>query len=59
MRYFGGKAKIANQLSNYINNLSCNISEANKESLNISHNLLTHTHTHRTSMLSRSVEVVM
>jgi DNA adenine methylase len=50
MRYFGGKAKIAKQISSYINNLSCNISEVNKESPNISQNLLTHTHTHTHSV---------
>lgn len=42
MRYFGGKSKIAKNISQYINNIIekgnyiCNISEENKESQNIS-----------------------
>jgi len=52
MRYFGGKSKIANEISTYINNLyeevakKCNISEANKKFQNILLNSSTHTHTH-------------
>ena len=53
MRYFGGKSKIAKNISNYINNLinggliECNISEASKESQNTYQSILTpHTHTH-------------
>lgn len=53
MRYFGGKAKIAKDISNYINNLLnkgdslCNILEENKEYQNKYQSSLTlHTHTH-------------
>ncbi len=56
MRYFGGKSKIAKDISQYINNIilkgnnTCNISEENNESQNISLKksieLPTHTHTH-------------
>lgn len=54
MRYFGGKSKIAKNISQYINNIiekglhTCNISEESKESQNIflkkSIELPTHTH---------------
>ena len=53
MRYFGGKSKIAKDISNYINSLitegvnDCNTSEENKELLSISQNgsiITTHTH---------------
>jgi len=51
IRYFGGKSKIAGQISEYINNLRsssvCSISEENKRLQNISQiSLTTHTHTH-------------
>lgn len=53
MRYFGGKVKIAKDISNYINNLLkkgfnvCNTLEENKEYQHKSQTLLTlHTHTH-------------
>lgn len=53
MRYFGGKSKIAKDISQYINNIVegennlCNILEENKESQNTYQNTLTpHTHTH-------------
>jgi DNA adenine methylase len=53
LRYFGGKARIATQIANYINNLGgtslCNTSEANPNLVNQSQSILipyTHTHTH-------------
>ena len=50
MRYFGGKSKIAKDISNYINNLLednlCNISVVSKESQSKLATLSTHTHTH-------------
>lgn len=51
MRYFGGKAKIANQIANFINNIEedsqCNILEVNKElPSTFRDSLMTHTHTH-------------
>ena len=53
MRYFGGKSKIAKDISECINNIidgglnTCNISEENKRFQNISQSTLTlHTHTH-------------
>jgi hypothetical protein len=53
IRYFGGKSKIANSISEYINKLIdnggivCNILEENKRFQNTSQSTLTlHTHTH-------------
>jgi DNA adenine methylase len=49
MRYFGGKSKIAKEISNYINQVGgygeCSISAESKESRNKLVNLSTHTHT--------------
>lgn len=48
MRYFGGKARIAGKIADYINNLyetQCNISEEKQEFQNKSQNTLTSTHT--------------
>ena len=51
MRYFGGKSKIAKDISNYINNLMegnlCNTLVESNESQNKSQSSLTHTHTLR------------
>ena len=53
IRYFGGKSKIAKDISNYINNLiqkgetECNISEENRKYQNTyPSSLIPHTHTH-------------
>lgn len=49
MRYFGGKARIAGKIADYINNLyenKCNTSEEKQEFQNKSQNTLTTTHTH-------------
>jgi hypothetical protein len=53
IRYFGGKSKIAKDISKYINTIfaegenNCNILEENKKSQNQFPNSLTlHTHTH-------------
>jgi len=54
IRYFGGKSKIAKDISQYINKVIeggnlCSISEENQKLHNMSQNILiphTHTHTH-------------